>query len=111
MTTTPVERVAEVLERARYRHVPIPLEIAGLKIDVSDAFVGTGIAPDLIVVGDTTRDKPKRLLQMIEGVGRALDMRDSRRPLTFVIVGPRPHPSEITAMARFARVRRVGALS
>jgi hypothetical protein len=58
MTTTPVERVAEVLMRARYRHVPIPLEIAGLKIDVSDAFVGTGIAPDLIVVGDTTRDKP-----------------------------------------------------
>lgn len=111
MTTTPIERVAEVLGRAQYRHVPTPLEISGLKIDVSDAFVGTGIAPDLIVVGDTTRDKPKRLLQMIEGIGRALDMMDSRRPLTFVIVGPRPSSGEISAMSRFARVLPVGELT
>lgn len=111
MTTTPIERVAEVLVRAQYRHVPTPLEIAGLKIDVSDAFVGTGLAPDLIVVGDTTRDKPKRLLQMIEGLGRALDMMDSRRPLTFVVVGPRPDSAEIGAMSRFARVLPVGELA
>jgi hypothetical protein len=111
MMTTPIERVAEVLVRAQYRHVPTPLEIAGLKIDVSDAFVGTGIAPDLIVVGDTTRDKPKRLLQMIEGIGRALDMMDSRRPLTLVVVGPRPDSAEISAMSRFARVLPVGELA
>lgn len=105
--TTPVERVADVLQR-HYRRLPKPLVVGGIKIDVSDAFLGKGTATDLIVVGDTTQYVPKRWLQTIEGVGRALDMMESRRPLTFVLVGPRPDTSEIRSMSRFARVLPIG---
>lgn len=106
--TTPVERVAKVLEDAHFRRVPVPLEIGGVEIEASAAFVGEPPTPDLIVVGDTIEQSPRRLQQTIEGVGRALDMMGSRRPLTLVVVGPRPESSALTALSRHARVLTVG---
>lgn len=106
--TTPVERVARVLEDARFRRIPPPLEIGGIEIEVSAAFVGTPPSPDLIVIGDTVQQSPRQLQHTIEGVGRALDMMGSRRPLTLVVVGPRPESSVLTALSRHARVLAVG---
>lgn len=111
MTTTPVERVAQLLEGARYKRMATPLEIGGLEIDASAAFVGTPPSPDLIVVGDTLEQTPRRMQQAIEGVGRALDMMGSRRPLTLVVVGPRPESAALTALSRHARVLPVGELA
>lgn len=105
--TTPIQRVAEILQD-HYVRLPTPLEIGGLKINVSDAFIGKDDSTDLIIVGDTSEHQPRRLRQTIEGVGRALDMMESRRPLTFVIVGPRPDTAEVAAMSRFARVLPIG---
>jgi len=107
-TTTPVERVAKLLEGAHFRRVHTPLEIGGIEIDAAAAFVGEPPMPDLIVVGDTIAQTPRGLQQIVEGAGRALDMMGSRRPLTLVIVGPRPESSTLTALSRHARVLAVG---
>ena len=109
--TTPVERVAEVLELAQFRRIPSPLEIGGIEIGALAAFVGKPPSPDLVVVGDTLQQTPGALRQSVEGVGRALDMMGSRRPLTLVVVGPRPDSTALTALARYARVLAVGELA
>ena len=109
--TTPVERVAKVLELAQFRRIPSPLEIGGIEIGALAGFVGKPPSPDLVVVGDTLQQSPEALQQSVEGVGRALDMMGSRRPLTLVVVGPRPDSTAITALARYARVLAVGELA
>lgn len=109
--TTPVERVAEALELAQFRRIPSPLEIGGIEIGALAAFVGKPPSPDLVVVGDTLQQTPGALQQSVEGVGRALDMMGSRRPLTLVVVGPRPDSTSLTALARYARVLAVGELA
>ena len=80
--TTPIERVAKLLEEANFKRVPTPLEIGGVEVEAAAAFVGESPLPDLIVVGDTLAQTPTRLQQTIEGLGRALDMMGSRRATT-----------------------------
>lgn len=106
--TTPVERVAQLLVEAKFKRVPTPLVIGGLEIDAPAAFIGEPPSPDLVVIGDTLEQTPARLQQTVEGVGRALDMMGSRRPLTLVVVGPRPESSALTRLSRHARVLPVG---
>lgn len=106
--TTPVERVAQALEKARFRRMPQPLSIAGLSFEAPAAFVGNPPAPDLVVVGDTSLQSVRNLQRTVEGVGRALDVVRSRRPLTLVLVGPRPESHAISALSRYARVLTVG---
>lgn len=106
--TTPVERVARMLEAAQFQRMPIPLHIAGLKFDAPAAFVGVPPSPDLVVVGDTATQKARDLQRTIEGVGRALDVVRSRRPLTLVLVGPRLESAMLAALSRYARVLPVG---
>src|SRR5262245_20867414 len=102
--TTPVERVAQFLEAAHFRRMHSPIEIGGLEVDVPGAFVGVEPSPDFVVVGDTVAQTPRQLRHTIEGVGRALDVMSSRRPLTLVLVGPRPESAVLSAMSRYARV-------
>ncbi len=108
MVTTPVEAVGVILTAAHFRRLARPLMIAGVEIEIADAFVGAGNSPDLVLVGDTVNDQPSRLLGAVEGAGRALDLVGSRRPLTLVVVGPRPASDELREMAKFARVLPVG---
>jgi hypothetical protein len=109
--TTPVERVAQVLEAARFRRMPSPLGIAGLQIEVPGAFLGSEPSPDLVIVCDTVAQTTRQLQQTIEGVGRALDMMSSRRPLTLVLVGPRPDSAALRSLSRYARVLPVGEVA
>lgn len=106
--TTPVERVARVLEAAQFRRRPIPLQIASLEFEVPAAFIGTSPSPDLVVVGDTATQTARELQRMVEGVGRALDVVRSRRPLTLVLVGPRLESTALSALSRYARVLPIG---
>lgn len=107
---TPVEKVVELLVDARYRQLPIPLSIAGLTFDIPAAFVGVHPSPDLILVADTAIDTDVRILRKIEGVGRALDVARSRRPLTTILVGPRPSGPVLDAMTKVCRVLPVGTV-
>lgn len=105
--TTPVERVARMLVEAHFQRMPRPLQIAGLQFD-APAFIGSSPSPDLVVVGDSATQTAKDLQRTVEGVGRALDVVRSRRPLTLVLVGPRLESAALTALSRYARVLPVG---
>jgi hypothetical protein len=109
--TTPVERVAEILENVDYRRIPVPVTIGGIEFTFPALFVGTGLSQDLIVVVDATVEKEERILQKIEGLARVLDRLRSRRPLTTVVVGRRPSSATIDGMFRVSRVLPVGTAS
>jgi hypothetical protein len=105
---TPVDMVAEFLKAAGFVSLQTPLDIAGLSFDFPAAFVGSPPSPDLILVADTAFDTEQRILKKIEGVARALDVVRSKRPLTLVVAGPRPHSGILEAMTRVCRVLPVG---
>ena len=108
--STPVDRVAEILAGAGYRRVATPLEIAGLKFELPAAFVGSSPSPDLILVADTAFDDERRILRKTEGIARAMDVVRSKRPLTAVLVGPRPSSATIDSMSRVCRVLPIGTI-
>ncbi|QGY03193.1 hypothetical protein MMSR116_15850 [Methylobacterium mesophilicum SR1.6/6] len=108
MTMLPAERVAGVLLEAGYRRLDLPLQIAGLSFDVAGAFVGVGHVADLVVIGDTGTDTERKVVQQIEGISRALDVMRSQRPLTSVILGPRPVGKALDAIAQVSRILAVG---
>jgi hypothetical protein len=105
---TPVERVVEILKGAGYRQLDLPLVVASIPFDFAAALVGTGKAPDLIVVIDTMQDADSRTRQKIDSLGRAMDVAGSRRPLTAVLAGPRPADPTLAAIGRVCRVLPVG---
>lgn len=103
----PSERVAAVLKDAGYRRLEDPLEIAGLVFDVAAAFVGVGHSADLVVVGDMAANGEKKVVQQIEGIARALDVMRSQRPLTSIIVGPRPVGRNLQVLSQVGRILAV----
>jgi hypothetical protein len=100
----PSERVAAVLVDSGYRRINPPLQVAGLIFDFAAAFVGVGHSADLVVIGDMAADGERKVLQQVEGIARALDVMRSHRPLTTVIVGPRPVGKTLEALAQVGRV-------
>jgi hypothetical protein len=100
----PAERVAEILVRAGYRQIASPLHVAGLEFDIAGAFVGVGHSADLVVVGDMAAEGERKVVQQIEGIARALDVMRSQRPLTTVVVGPRPVGKTLEALAQVSRI-------
>jgi|SRR5215831_5634547 len=108
--STPVDRVAEILTGAGYRRVPTPIEIAGLKFELPAAFVGSSPSPDLILVADTAFEDEGRILRKMEGIARAMDVVRSKRPITAVLVGPRPSSATIDSMSRVCRVLPIGTI-
>lgn len=105
--SSPTERVAAVLAGAGYRRMLVPLKIAGLDFDVAAAFVGAGLSADLIVVADIAAASERNVVQQIEGIARALDVVRSFRPLTTVIVGPRPVGKAQASLTQVGRLLAV----
>lgn len=106
--TTPVERISDILEEAGYRRLSGPLKVAGLGFDFPAVFVGVDRSADLILVADTAFEAAARIQRKVEGVGRALDVLRSKRPITVVLAGPRPEAEVIDAMTKIGRVLPVG---
>lgn len=87
MTGTPnAELVMTVLERGGYQRLPKPLIVTGMEFDFEAAARGTGRSHDLVLVA-TDRLPTLRLQRLIAGLARSLDLAQSRRPVTLVIVG------------------------
>jgi hypothetical protein len=91
-----------------YRAISSPLQIAGLTFDVAGAFVGVDHSADLVVIGDMAADGERKVVQQVEGIARALDVMRSHRPLTTVIVGPRPVGKPLEELAQVGRVLPAG---
>src|SRR3546814_18291365 len=49
----------------------------------------------------------RKVLQQVEGIARALDVMRSRRPLTTIVVGPRPVGKTLEALAQAGRILSV----
>lgn len=110
MSVTPIHAVAEILqEEGRFRRLAKPLHIAGVAIEIADAFVAGDRSLDLVLVADNIGDQARRrLISAVEGAARALDLVGSRRPLTLIVVGPRPAADDLRELVRYARVLPVG---
>ena len=109
-TQLPVERVTSTLVSAGYRQLAGPVVVSSVPFSFSAVLVAGERALDLVVVVDTLEESDKRLRQKLEGLARGLDLTQSRRPITVVLVGPEPPPSTIDAISRVARVLVVGTL-
>jgi hypothetical protein len=107
-TATPIERVIGILTEANYRAITRPFTVASVAFEFAGVLVGTGKAPDLIVVVDTVEDTELRIRQKIDALARALDVAGSRRPLTAVLVGPKPSDLTLDAVSQVCRVLPVG---
>jgi hypothetical protein len=110
-TATPVERIVELLGVAHFHRLEMPIAIAGVKFEFDATLVGTQSMPDLVIVVDTTLEKDDRVRTKIEGVARALDVVRSKRPLTVILVGPRPRTAMLNAIAKVCRVLPVGTVT
>jgi hypothetical protein len=75
-----------VLERGGYQRLPKPLTVAGMEFDFEAAARGTQRSHDLVLV-TTDRLPALRLQRLLAGLARSLDLAQSRRPITLVIIG------------------------
>ncbi|KQS51283.1 hypothetical protein [Sphingomonas sp. Leaf198] len=107
MSGLPAERVAALLVGAGYRRIEMPLQVAGLTFDIAGAFVGVGHSADLVLVGDMAADGERKVVQQVEGIARALDVMRSHRPLSTIIVGPRPVGKTLETLAQVGRILAV----
>lgn len=108
MTTgLPAERVAALLVGAGYRRIDMPLQVAGLTFDIAGAFVGVGHSADLVLIGDMAANGERKVVQQVEGIARALDVMRSHRPLSTIIVGPRPIGKTLETLAQVGRILAV----
>lgn len=110
MAEEPVRRVVEMLAASGYRPLQVPLSIGG-SVDFEFAAILIGEESlDLIVVIDTVGQPDAEMTRrQVEGLGRALDLFASRRPLTTILVGPMPNDSVLGSLTRVARVLPVGS--
>jgi len=109
--TTPVERVVSILVEAKYKRISTPLAVAGMSFDFPAVLIGAVRSPDLIVVVDAAMEGEERIRQKVEGLARALDVMNSRRPLTLIITGPRPRGPTLDSLSRVCRVLSAGDAS
>jgi hypothetical protein len=105
---TPVDRVVAMLRAAHYRSIETPLPVAGLTFDFPAVLIGPPRSPDLIVLADAALDSEDRIVQRVEGLARALDVMQSKRPMTLVVTGPRLSSTAIDTLGRVARILGAG---
>lgn len=109
MSVSPaIERVISLLGESDYEPLPQPVAVAGIPFEFS-AILAASSSLDLIVLVDTVSESDVgSLRRQVEGLGRALDLVESRRPLTVVLIGPEPPPDLQLVLTRIARVLIAG---
>lgn len=107
----PVDRVVTLLREASYEPLPQPVAVAGIPFEFS-AVLTASSSLDIVAVVDTVTDTDvANIRRRVEGLSRALDLVESRRPLTVVLIGPEPAPELQLALTRVARVLVAGVPS
>jgi hypothetical protein len=106
---TTVQRVINILVDNSYKELPKPLVIASLPFEFAATLVARERALDLIVVVDSDAEKDeRRLTQKVQSLARALDVMQSRRPMTLVLAGPEPSGVTLEILSKVCRVLAVG---
>lgn len=109
--STPVGRVAAVLEDAGYDRIANGLQVGELKFQFPAAFVKAKSSAELILVADIASESETQLTRKVDGVARALDIASSTRSLTLVVTGPRPSASALESLGRVCRVLPTGDIT
>lgn len=108
-TQAPVEQIVAILENSKaFRRLLAPLKIGNVPFEFSAVLIGQDKNPDLVIVIDTIAEDIQRTRQKIGGLGRALDVVGSRRPVTAILTGPRPAESALESISKICRVLPVG---
>lgn len=104
----PVARVVSLLQNNGYK-ILRDLRIGTISFEFTEVLVGTRYSFDLVVVADMIVDpNESRLRKKVGALARALDLVESRRSLTLVVVGPSPSDITIRELSRSCRVLAVG---
>ncbi len=106
-----IDKATAILQAAGYNSQPTTLSIANLDFSFGAILTGANRLRDLIVIADTAEEPEDKLRDRLVGLGRALDARGSRRPLTAILIGPKPKPSTIESMSKVCRVLALGRLA
>lgn len=105
----PVTRVIELLQANGYELLAGQLRIGTLTFDFTATLYGTNRSFDLVLIADTiTEPGDGVVLRQIEALGRALDMVESRRSATLVVVGPPLSDIIAREASRVCRVLSIG---
>ncbi|SEQ95173.1 hypothetical protein [Thalassovita taeanensis] len=111
-----VKMVADRLLEAGYGQLDTPFRIASVDFNFTLAFRGNARrANDLVLIVDTTTGEhgdrdAKRVSQRIAGLGRALDVSQSRLVITAILVGAVSH-SSVEDLSENCRVLTVDNIS
>ncbi len=103
--------VLEALGEAGFRHLKMPFMIGGTRFEFGAVMVATGASQDLVVVEPEDADR-QRTAELLGGMNRALDMLESRRSVTLVLLGdppPRDTLRQLQDSARLLMVRDPGS--
>lgn len=105
----PIARVVDLLQANGYELLDGPLQVGTLSFDFSAALFGTVHSFDLVLIVDTiTEPGDGAVLRKVEALGRALDMIESRRSFTLIVVGPPLGDITTREASRACRVLTVG---
>jgi hypothetical protein len=107
---TLMKRIEGILSGAGYRTLSRPFTVGGLPFEFDIAFAASAKGHDIVIVIDLTADTSERaIVQRVQALARALDLAQSRRPLTAVLVGAEPSEATVEALSQVCRVLPVGA--
>ena len=109
MTTS--ESVVEILvEEGDYRELPQPFKVGSLSFEFTHALLAGERANDLVIVielrGDTNDES---LIRKVMALTRALDVMNSKRPVTAILTSGQASAETVQSMSRVCRVLPVGA--
>jgi hypothetical protein len=105
----PVRRVVELLKDNGYVPVHGDLRVGTISFNFAEVLFGTQNSCDLVVVVDTVfQPSESRTRRQVESLARALDIVQSRRSLTLIVVGPQLSDNSVRDLSRVCRILAVG---
>lgn len=109
MSTT--EDVVRILkEDGGYKELPKPLRVGSQDFDFTHALVAGERANDLVVVMEVRSDKrDEDLIRRVLGLTRALDVLQSKRPVTAVLTSGQTTSETLRTLSQVCRVLPIGS--
>lgn len=104
-----VQDVLSVLEASGFERLPKPLTVAGTEFNFDATVRGRHPSHDLVLVA-TDQFPRLRLQRLIAGLARSLDLAESRRPMSLVLMGEIAASDRIE-LERYARVLPIGSVT
>lgn len=101
-----IETVLGVLESSGYERLPRPLTVAGTQFEFEAAMSGTEKSQDIVIVAAGALPL-RRLLRLVAVLARSLDVLNSKRPVTVLVLGA-IGPADKAELERHARVLVLG---